>query len=284
MMSGNSCLILGGSSQIGSWLAPVLVAEGWTVHLVSRGKKERVDYGPTASWHNFDLRNHGERFPAIDAKIAIDTLGNVDEWIEQMPGVSRVITFSSTSVFTKAESDDASDRKSTEAIRRREQSFKDACARAGASGSIIRPTLIYGGKRGDRTVTDIRKVIETFGFFPVFGAARGRRQPVHAEDLANACFSMATNPKTQGRDYNLGGGEVLPYRVMVERIFATMDRKPRFVSIPLPLFQVAAKIIRLLPRYGHITASMATRMQQDMIFSNEKAFEDFGYSPREFSP
>jgi nucleoside-diphosphate-sugar epimerase len=146
----------------------------------------------------------------------------------------------------------------------------------------MRPTLIYGGKFGDRTVRDIAGVIRRFGFFPVFGDATGLRQPVHADDLARACLQICYNRETYNRSYNVGGGEILPYHEMVARIFAAMGRRPRMLRIPLPAFELAAKLARLHPSYRHIRSSMAERMGKDMTFSNAEAISDFGYAPRPF--
>src|SRR5260370_42414613 len=97
------CVVLGASGQAGSWLVPLLIEGGWTVHLVSRGLKPQLDYGPRAIWHNLDLRSVDARFPAVKVRVVFDTLGNASEWLERMreAGTERVIAFSSTSVFTK---------------------------------------------------------------------------------------------------------------------------------------------------------------------------------------
>jgi uncharacterized protein YbjT (DUF2867 family) len=91
-------------------------------------------------------------------------------------------------------------------------------------------------------------------------------------------------PATFNRIYNLGGGERLPYRRMVERIFSAMDRTPRFLPVPMAGFELAVRLANLHPRYRHLTSSMAARMNQDMVFSIEEARSDFGFAPRKFSP
>jgi nucleoside-diphosphate-sugar epimerase len=279
-------VVLGGLSQAGSWLVPSLIESGWTVHLVSRGMKPRFDYGPHGIWHNLDLRRLDTPFPAVEVRVVFDTLGTVSDWLERMrgTGVGRVITFSSTSVFTKVGSVDPVDVKMISDVRKREQAFAETCARLRVDWTILRPTLIYGGKFGDRTVRDIARVIRLFGFFPVFGSGNGLRQPVHANDLAKACIQVCDNLKTFNRSYNVGGAEILPYRGMVERIFAALGRRPRIVRIPLPAFELAARIARLHPRYRHIRSSMAERMEKDMIFSNADAISDFEYAPGRFEP
>lgn len=284
MLSNKSCLVLGGSSQAGSWLVPSLIESGWTVHLVSRGMKPQVDYGPNAIWHSLDLRDATARFPAVEIRVVFDTLGIASEWLDRMreAGARRVITFSSTSVFTKVDSSDPVDIKSINDVQKREQGFAETCARLRIGWTILRPTLIYGGKFGDRTVRDIARVIRLFGFFPAFGSAAGLRQPVHAADLAKACMQICDNEATFNRGYNLGGGEILPYHEMIARIFTAMGRRPRIVRIPLAAFALAAKVARLHPRYRHIRSSMAERMEKNMTFSNAEATADFGFAPRPF--
>jgi nucleoside-diphosphate-sugar epimerase len=278
-----NCVVLGGSSQAGSWLVPALVESGWKVHLISRGRKPQLDYGPNAIWNNLDLSSAEARFPALEVRVVFDTLGIVSDWLERFrnTGVERVITFSSTSVLTKVDSTDPVDIKMIGEVRKREQVFADSCTRLGMDWTILRPTLIYGGKFGDRTVA---RVIRLFGFFPLFGSGAGLRQPVHADDLAKACMQVCDNAMAFNRGYNIGGGEILPYREMVERIFAAMGKSPRFVRIPLSAFELAAKIARLHPRYRHIRSSMAERMEKDMTFSNAEAVADFAYTPRGFVP
>jgi nucleoside-diphosphate-sugar epimerase len=281
-----SCIVFGGSSQAGSWLVPSLIEHGWTVHLISRGLKPRYDYGPNGIWHTLDLGKADATFPAIEAQVLFDNLGIIADWLERIQGagVRRIVTFSSTSVFTKAGSADPVDIRSVLDLQRRERIFADTCARLDIGWTILRPTLIYGGKFGDRTVQDIARVIRLLGFFPMFGSGSGLRQPVHAGDLAKACVQICENEATFKRGYNIGGGEVLPYRDMVARIFAAMGRPARIVRIPLPVFEFAARLIRLHPRYRHIRSSMAERMEKDMTFSNAEASADFGYAPRPFEP
>lgn len=82
--------------------------------------------------------------------------------------------------------------------------------------TILRPTMIYG--RGlDRNVSQIASIVRRFGFFPLFGPARGLRQPIHVDDVALACVRSLEGAKSS--TYNISGGERLTYREMVIRIF-----------------------------------------------------------------
>ena len=283
-----SCLVVGSSSQIGTWLVPDLVAYGWTAHLISRGIARRADDGPRAIWHEFDLARLDRPFPSVTADVLFHTagIGAILPWLERIrsAGVSRVIAFSSTSLLTKANSDSAYDREMIARLAGYEQTFIATSERLGLNWTILRPTMIYGGKFGDRTVMDIARVIRKLGFFPLLGQAKGVRQPVHAADLANACMQTVDCTAAFNRTYNLAGAERLSYRHMGERIFKAMDKTPRFLPVPLTAFELAVRLANLHPRYRHLTSSMATRMNQDMIFSIEEAVADFGFTPRAFLP
>jgi nucleoside-diphosphate-sugar epimerase len=184
-----TCVVLGGSSQAGSWLVPSLIEGGWTVHLISRGLKAQFDYGARGIWHKLDLRSMNAQFPAVEARVVFDTFGVASDWLERMSGtgVRRAISFSSTSVFTKTNSDDPVDIRAVQDVQKREHAFAETSARLQVDWTILRPTLIYGGKFGDRTVNDIARVIRLFGFFPVrepggaaaAGSRRRSRKSLH---------------------------------------------------------------------------------------------------------
>ena len=57
---------------------------------------------------------------------------------------------------------------------------------------ILRPTLIYGYGQ-DKNVSEIARFVRRFGFFPLIGKAQGLRQPVHADDVAEACKAALLN-------------------------------------------------------------------------------------------
>ncbi len=283
-----SCLVTGSSSQIGSWLVPSLIEDGWAIHLMSRGRSQMSEYGTNAIWHKFDLTRQDSSFPTLTADVLFHTAGiaSILPWMEQVSliGIKRVVAFSSTSLFTKASSSDPIDVDMVARLGGYENSLIAECENRDIAWTILRPTLIYGGKFGDRTVLDIARVISRFGIFPVLGQGKGLRQPVHAADLARACIQVWDRTATFNKAYNVSGAEALSYRKMVERIFVAMNKKPRFLQVPLAGFELAVRLANCHPRYRHLRASMAKRMDQDMVFSHDEATSDFDYEPRAFMP
>ena len=110
------------------------------------------------------------------------------------------------------------------------------------------------------------------------------RQPVHAEDLAEAVCAVLKSDATCGRSYNLSGGETLSYRQMVERIFVAEGRTARVLPLPLGPLRLLLRLLSLLPRFRYVKPEMADRMSQDLIYDHGDAARDFGYAPRGFWP
>ncbi len=195
----------------------------------------------------------------------------------------RLVAFSSTSVVSKETSPAKAERALAARLRRAEKAVIAVADREKVPWTIFRPTLIYDGQR-DRNVVFIKKFVARFGFFPLAGRGCGRRQPVHAADLAAACLAVLANPRTYGRIYALGGGEILTYREMVARIGQSLGRPVRFVSLPEVVFVALVRLCRLVNPGFTVGPAMVRRMNEDLVFADDAARRDFAFRPRGFSP
>lgn len=276
-------LITGATSLIGHFLLPKLLSSDYSIFPFSRSKQSSSEI----NWHQFDGSSLTANPPVQQAEILIH-LGPlrilpdlIDDFVTL--GGKRIIAFSSTSRFSKLNSGSDSERKMAQDLISAEKSISSKCAIQNISWTLFRPTLIYGAGL-DKNVSNIAHSIRQFSFFPLVGNGSGLRQPVHAEDLATACLTILNNEKTFGQAYDLIGGEALTYKEMVERIFLALNKKARFISIPLPIFRIAMKCISIIPTYSHVTPDMADRMNKDLCFDSEKAINDFGYQSRRFNP
>ena len=196
-------------------------------------------------------------------------------------GVKRLVALSSTSRFCKITSPSLSDRELASRLIRGEEQVLNWARSHDCTLVILQPTLIYGlGK--DENVSEIARVIQRFGFFPLLGRGVGLRQPVHVDDVAAACISALQVPLGEKCTYVLSGGEVLSYRAMVERIFAALGRRPRFLRCPLIIFSLAIRLANLLPSFKELSTEMAVRMNKDQNFDHAEATGALGFRPRPF--
>ena len=195
-------------------------------------------------------------------------------------GARRLVALSSTSRFTKRDSAAAADRAIAARLAAAEDEVLDWARAHGIAATILRPTLIYDGIH-DRNVAAIAGFIRRFGFSPLAGAATGLRQPLHADDVAAACLAAIGCDGLRDA-YEISGGETLPYHEMVSRIFDWLGRPPRLARIPLPLVRAALPVANLLPGLASM-ATMAVRMNEDLVFDHGAAARDFGFQPRSFT-
>lgn len=112
--------------------------------------------------------------------------------------------------------------------------------------------------------------------------AKGLRQPVHIDDLADACVAALACESTLNRAYNLGGGEVLSFPELVRKIFKAEGKLPVLVPIPKALFFLLIAVAKRVPKAAFIRKEMVERMFQDLTVDNQPAKNDFGYAPHSF--
>jgi len=278
-------LVTGGSSQIGNFLLPILVQQGYQCSAISRNPRS---HEAGVEWLQGDLASDmgeviGER--RFDAWVHLAFLPTATAHVKLVAGtgVKHVIGFSSTSVFTKQASENDKENAVISRLLTAENEFETSCTAQHVAWTLFRPTMIYGCGL-DRNISFIRSMIHTFGFFPLPAAAKGLRQPVHAADLALACAQALASRTGFNKAYNLSGGEVLSYRQMVERVCLAAGKKPRLLPLPTGLLKAALILLHLLPRFKHLNTEMVDRMSDDMVFSHDDARTDFQYAPRRFEP
>tara|TARA_A100001015_G_scaffold273187_1_gene328432 strand:- start:965 stop:1870 length:906 start_codon:yes stop_codon:yes gene_type:complete len=159
--------------------------------------------------------------------------------------------------------------------------------------TILRPSLIYGtggdplttnDKKKDRKVWMIIKFIHRYNFFLVFGSGKTLLQPVHCKDLGEAYYSVLLNKKnTFGKNYNLSGRNKISYLSMIKTISSYLEKKIIVVHLPIWLSFIVVKTLSLIPIISiSINTEQILRMNEDRIFSWQKARSDFGYSPLTF--
>lgn len=265
---GNAVGIIGARSPVGRHLVRLLEATGWRVNVFSRT----------------DIAAHGAaltRAP-ISNWVYVAHIWTVPQHFAFLRsfGVRRLVGISSTSRFTKTTSSNDAERELARRISKSEDRVLAWAREAGVECTILRPTLIYGGG-DDRNISEVAAFIRKFGVFPLLGPANGLRQPIHVEDVAAACVASLQRERLKSA-YNVSGGEVLPYREMISRVFEALGRRPRFVIVPRPVVNAGIGIIRLIPRFRAVSSGMAERMTSDMVFVHSDAARDFGFHARPF--
>jgi nucleoside-diphosphate-sugar epimerase len=144
---------------------------------------------------------------------------------------------------------------------------------------IIRPTMIYGAGL-DGNISRIAAIIDKKRKFVLPDKAEGLRAPVHADDVALAAIHALGKRDAAGKQYNIHGATILPYRHMVGMVFRAMGVKPKVTYIP-KLHYICALLHPLIgDKVPH--PAVALRMQDDLVFDDTVANEELGIQPRPF--
>ncbi len=276
-------LVLGATSLVGAFLLPRLADAGFAVAALSRRPPETGGAG--VDWLQGDALDPGlaGRLPAVEAVFSLSPIWLLPAALPALAGAGagRLIAFSSTSVVTKAASPVAQERDTAARLAEGEAATMALCAAAGIAWTLLRPTLIYA-EGLDRNVSRLAALAGRFGVLPLSGAGAGLRQPVHAQDLAQAALAALDRPASFGRTYALPGGETLSYRAMAGRVFEGLGRRPRLLAVPPPLWRLGLALAG--PLLPGATAAMGERMGADLTFDPGPARRDLGWTPRPFHP
>src|ERR1700761_1264213 len=145
-------LITGGSSVVGDYLLPRLDAAGHESTVLSR----RAPAG--ARWRQLDAARDSVWSVAPQEVSHLIHLAPLPLLAKVLPGapasLRRVVAIGTTSVFTKSASPSTKDRHLVQDQRQAEQGLIDFCRERGIGYTLLRPTLVYDGRR-DKNVARI---------------------------------------------------------------------------------------------------------------------------------
>ncbi|MFC5743784.1 SDR family oxidoreductase [Dyella tabacisoli] len=267
-------LVFGGSSQIGRFLLPLLLARGDNVLALSRHQRAAQ---AGVQWLVGELPDAMPAIGPVSAIISFGPLSGFARWLESadLSLRPRVIATSSMSAETKRDSDVPAERAISQLLHAGENALIDVCTRHGCSWTVLRPTLIYGAGL-DKSLTPIAQRAMRMRLFPL-PAGRGLRQPVHAQDIAQAVIAALDQPEAAGRVLSIGGGERLPASDMFARVRASLP----VTTVPLPL---PAWLLRLGRHAVPRLRGPLTRLEADLIADNSELQRLLGVTPRAFRP
>ena len=268
-------LVFGGSSQIGHFLLPRLLARGAAVTAVSRHARASQ---AGLRWLQGSLPDAvpGE-LPMPSAIVSFGPLGPFADWLARADFGSeppRVVATSSMSAETKRDSAMPAERAVAQQLRDGEQALAAACARHGAPWTVLRPTLIYGAGL-DKSLSPIARRAWRTRIFPL-PAGRGLRQPVHGDDIALAVLAALDNPASAGRILPIGGGERLSARDMFARVRQTLPHAN--LPLPLPAWLLHAGQRVAPPKLR----GPLQRLDADLVADNDELERLLGIRPRPF--
>ena len=283
-------LLTGATSQLGVFLIPRLLTEGFRVLALSRKASGRPpDPGASLGWIHPDTLDMGADNSSSTISRGVDILvscGPVElavKAVKVCSDLERVVIFSTSSVFSKAGSADPVENDQIADILGGEAELSACCGEAGLALLYLRPTLIYGCGL-DRNISRLAAWIRRHGWLPLAGQATGLRQPVHADDLAEVAVRALLADPPLTLDSPACGGSTISYQHMAELIFDSLNKPRRIIGVPPGVLTALTGLVAKLPAFHGLNREMVRRQNTDLVFDDSPLREALDYNPRPFQP
>jgi len=270
-------IVTGITGLTGRFLLKALRAEGY------RGKiRCLVRETSDVSWikdANIELKvgnveNYDSLFAAIQEVKAVIHLVNIRSSPQIIKachdaGIKRVVFINTTGIFSKYQ-------QYAEEYQRLE-SYMLSC---GLDYTIIRPTMIYGNHQ-DKNIHKLIKIVNRYPIIPILGNGYGLMQPIYAGDLATVIARTLMKDISIAKAYNVAGRDPVRFDDIMRMISKILNKKRLFIKAPYTLAIVASYMGELIPN-NFINIERVQRLQEDKVFSYEKAVRDLDFSPISF--
>ena len=276
-------LLLGASSATGQALLRQATDLGpvWAISRQSKPPSVKSGCVDPLHWVVHDLAQS----PAPIAWNTLISFGPVDHALRQVEALDgqasaqRVIALSSASPQFKANSADPAERDMMRRLLDTETQLQRACEARGLSLTLLKTALLYGGQP-NANIDRLAGLMARLPWFPVVG--RGRRHPVHVEDLAALVLRLTKLDVTGS--WALGGGEVLTYPAMLARIAHARGLPLRCIHVPLSLLRPMLAAAHAVGQLKDVRAVMLARQAEDLLVDDASARRDLGWRPGPFRP
>ena len=185
--------------------------------------------------------------------------------------INRAVFISTTSIFTKINSQSKSVRLDAE----------KAIKESKINWTIIRPTMIYGSPK-DRNLIKLIIWLNKFPLLPIFGDGKKFMQPVHVKDLAWTIVEVFIRRNSYNQIYNISGKEKISFNNLVNTIEKLMNKKIFKIYLSWRFFYFGFKILEIIGVKMPIKSEQILRLNENKDFDHTKAKKDLNYNPMDF--
>lgn len=277
-MSDRRAAVLGASGMVGRHLLRRLAEDGWRGVCFTRSAGTRA--APSGfTWAALPADGPLPLPPTVFSLVPLLALPPL---LARAPGGGRLVALGTASAVHKAASSDPAERAFAAEAVRAEAAVARLCRERGIAWTILRPTLIYDPGL-DRNVSAVAAIARRYRVFPVVPPATGLRQPIHADDVARAMIAAAGAPGARDALLGLPGGETLPYREMVRRVFRAQELRPLLLPVPAAPARLAFRAWRAATG-ARYSPALLERMNRDLTLDPAPARAALGIECRPFRP
>jgi uncharacterized protein YbjT (DUF2867 family) len=155
-------------------------------------------------------------------------------------------------------------------------------AESGLRWTALRPSVVFGPQ--DEFFNAIARLVRlTPIFFPLIGGGTSTFQPVSIQDVTEVVVRSLDDENTVGREFMVGGPEVLNLGEIERRILTAMGTNRILVPAPVPLLKPAVWVMeRTLPGTP-VNSTLLELLKVPNVVSDNALVTYFKMQPRAFA-
>jgi len=112
---------------------------------------------------------------------------------------------------------------------------------------IIRPSVVFGEE--DNFINQFGRMAKVLPFLPLYKEGKTKFQPIYINDLTLMIFNIISEFETyKNKNLSAVGPKVYTFKEILNHIFLTLLKKPRFINIPSGLAIIQGKLMEKLPK------------------------------------
>jgi NADH dehydrogenase len=154
-------------------------------------------------------------------------------------------------------------------------------AASGLDWTAFRPSVIWGPE-DEFANTFARLVPLTPIIFPIVGDESAKFQPVWVEDVATCFFKALDDPDTIGKEFELGGPEILTLEEIERRTLQALGARRWMARFPMPLLRLVVSLMETLLPEPPVTRSLLELLAIRNV-TTQNAISRFVPEPRPFT-
>jgi uncharacterized protein YbjT (DUF2867 family) len=147
--------------------------------------------------------------------------------------------------------------------------------------TAFRPSVIWGPE-DEFANTFARLVPITPVIFPIVGDENAKFQPIWVEDVVTCFVKALEDPNTIGKEYELGGPEVLTLEEIERRTLKALGKSRKMVHFPMPFLRMLVSMMEMILPAPPVTSSLLELLAIKNVPDNNAIYQ-FVPNPRPFT-
>jgi NADH dehydrogenase len=287
-------VITGASGYVGSHITRKLVEQGHPVralvHNKQRAEKEQRLRGMNLDWVEGDVTNPGSLKNAFSGASTI--IHTVAIAIEKGGGTYETINYQGTVNVVNAAKEAGIERFVNLSQLGADASLpyrflaskgkaQDYVAASGLNWTAFRPSVIWGPE--DEFANSFAKLVPFSPIiFPIVGDQNSKFQSIWVEDVATCIVKSIDMPETIGKEYEIGGPEVLTLEEIERRTLLAIGARRKMIHFPMGLLRFVVSVMESLLPNPPVTRSLLDLLQVSNVTS-KNSINLFVKEPRPFT-